>query len=799
MKHDGEITIAVGRSRKETKWKNKEIHWSDLVKKLSKTTKTAETHNEYMSSPKARQAEIKDVGGFVGGYLSQGSRRSDNVVNRSIITLDIDYAKANDDLLETLDLLYGNAAVMYSTHKHTPENPKLRLVIPLNRPVFADEYEAIARKIAGDLGINYFDDTTFQPSRLMYWPSTSKDGEYLFKQIDGPWLDANQVLDSYFDWTDSSAWPISDRVDKIIAKGIKKQGDPLEKPGLIGAFCRCFSIHDAIDIFLKDEYESCDIENRYTYKPGSTAAGLVTYDNKFAYSHHGTDPATGKLCNSFDLVRVHKYGLKDEDVKPNTPSNRLPSYKAMVDFASKNKTVRQQLGKERLEAVQEDFADDIEIDTDWMGALDIDGKGKIRSSINNILTILRNDHRLKDKLALNKFNNKSLALSNLPWREVNRNNNELKDIDDSGLRHYLESTYDVTGVNKIHDATALIVEENSFHPVLDYINSLEWDGTKRVETLLIDYLGAKDNGYIRTITRKAIVACIARLKRPGCKFDYVLTIIGKQGIGKSTLLKKLGGRWFSDSFNTVQGKEAVEQIQGYWIIEIGELKGLRKAEAEAVKHFMSKQEDVFRPAYGRRTETHPRQCVFFGTTNTHDFLNDVTGNRRFWVVNTMVQEPTKNLFKELDQMEIDQIWAEAYHLYRQGEKLHLDKAMEEEANRIQEQHTKTDERAGLVEEYLNILLPEDWYELDTIDRVNYIQNRDSLSEKGTMQRDLISVIEIWTELFGGQKKDLDRRKSMEINNILRSFKNWKIYKKAGGKLRIKGYGQQRVYTKILQQ
>ncbi len=796
MKYDGELTIAVGRSRKEKKWKNKDILWSELVERLSETTRTAETHNEYMSSPKSRQAEIKDVGGFVGGYLSQGTRKADSVVNRTVITLDIDHAKPDTDLLETLDMLYGNAAVIYSTHRHTPESPKLRLVIPINRPVFADEYEAISRRIAGDLGINDFDDTTFQPSRLMYWPSTSKDGEYLFQKIDGPWLDADQVLDTYFDWKDSSSWPLSDRVDKVIARSIKKQGDPLEKPGLIGAFCRCYNIHEAIEKYLKDEYEECNIEGRYTYKHGSTAAGLVTYDDKFAYSHHGTDPASGKLCNAFDLVRIHKFGLKDEDAKENTPNNRLPSYRAMVEFAARDKTVRQQLGKEKIEAAMEDFSEEIEIDTSWTENLDIDSKGRIKSSIDNIMIILRNDYMLKGKLAYNIFNNKCIALKDLPWRKIDRTNNELRDVDDSGLRHYLEATYGITGINKINDATALIVKENSFHPVLDYLDTLEWDGQERVDRLLIDYLGAEDCKYVKAVTKKALVACIARIKNPGCKFDYVLTLVGKQGIGKSTLFKKLGGKWFSDSFTTVQGKEAVEQIQGYWLIEMAELSGLRKAEVETIKHFMSKQEDVYRPAYGRRTETHPRQCVFFGTTNNSDFLNDSTGNRRFWAVDTMIQEPTKDLFTDMDQEEIDQIWAEALHLYQQGESLYLDKEMEAEANKIQEQHTKTDERVGLVEEYLNLLLPEDWYDRSIYDRVRYIQDKDTISEKGTILRDRISVIEIWTELFCGQKKDLDRKKSMEIHNILRGIEGWEKHSNSSGILPIKGYGNQRAYVRI---
>jgi predicted P-loop ATPase len=755
-----------------------------------------------MVSPKSRQAEIKDVGGFVGGYLSQGVRKADSVQNRAVITLDIDHAKADNEILETFDMLYGNAAVIYSTHKHTPENPKLRLVIPINRPVFADEYEAISRRIAGDLGINDFDDTTFQPSRLMYFPSTSKDGEYIFQKIDASWLNADEVLNTYFDWKDSSSWPVSDRIDKIVARNIKKQGDPLQKPGLIGAFCRCYNIHEAIEKYLQDDYEECGIEGRYTYKHGSTAAGLITYDDKFAYSHHGTDPSSGKLCNAFDLVRIHMFGLKDEDAAPNIPSNRLPSFKEMKDFCSKDKAIKKQLGKEKAESAQEDFNDgfelgDTEVDNSWTENLDFDTKGRINNTISNIEVILSGDPRIKECIARNKFSQKDVALKDLPWRKIDRriaSDAVLEDSDDARIRKFLEH-YGNFSKTKIDDAVSNVTQDNAFHPIRDYLDSLEWDGEKRLDTLLIDYLGAEDSEYIKAVTRKSIVACVARVRHPGCKFDYVLTIVGKQGIGKSTILKKLGQQWFSDSFTTVQGKEATEQIQGYWIIEMGELAGLRKAETEQIKHFISKQTDIFRVAYGKRTGEFPRQCVFFGTTNNTDFLNDVTGNRRFWPVTTAVIEPSKNIFKDLDQYEIDQIWAEAQEYYNKDEKLFLSTELENEAKRVQEKHSKVDDRAGVIEEYLNTLIPSNWYDMDVFDRVNYIQDRDSINEKGTLSRNKICVLEIWTECFGGQKKELDRRKSNELHSIMKSLKSWQECSNKGGRMRIKGYGPQRAYER----
>lgn len=798
LKYDGEITIAVGKSRKEKNWKNKDIMWSELVEKLSNTTRTAESSNEYASSTKSRQAEIKDIGGFVGGYLAQGIRKADSVINRSVITLDIDFAKDCKGIIDNFDLLFGSAVVVYSTHSHTPSKPKLRLVIPLSRQVYPDEYEAISRRIAGDLGINDFDDTTFQPSRLMYFPSTSRDGEYIFQKIDAPFIDVDQVLNTYYDWKDSSSWPVSDRVNKIIERSIKKQGDPLEKPGLIGAFCRCYDIHEAIDLFLSEEYEPCVKNNRYTYKQGSTSAGLITYQDKFAYSHHGTDPCSNKLCNAFDLVRIHKFGLKDEDVKEDTPSNRLPSYKAMVDFVSKDKKVRGQLGKEKFESACEDFQDDKnkEVDTSWMENLDVDSKGRIRSTIKNVRLIVLNDIRLKGAAVYDDFAKKEVQLKDLPWRKLDKHNPYLKDSDEGEIRGYFEECYGITGVNKIKDGWQSAMLKNAIHPIKDYFNTLKWDEEKRLETLFIDYLGVENSEYTRTVTKKALVACVARIFKPGCKYDYVLTLVGPQGAGKSTLIKKLGGKWCVEGIDLANiNKDTYDMLQGAWLVEMGELNGLKKAEINNVKQFITKTTDRFRAAYARKTEDYPRQCVFFGTTNEKNFLKDDTGDRRWWVLDLNIEAATKNIFKDLTAYEIDQIWAEALELYHKGETLFLSKELEEIARQVQKDHKATDDRKGLIEDYLNTPVPENWYERDTYERINYIRDKDELDGKGTILRDRVCILEVWIECLGGQKKDLDRRKSMELHSVLKSIDGWEAYEKSGGVMKIKGYGRQRVYVR----
>lgn len=792
VKHDGSFDLAKGRDRKEIHWQNKEWLWSQFLEKISTTQYTFETLEQYLSYKKSRQDEIKDVGGFVGGYINGGRRKSGNITHRQLITLDIDFSDGN--IWQDYKMLYNNAAAVYSTHKHSAENPRLRLILPLDRPVSTDEYVAISRKIAGDLGINFFDDTTFEPARLMYWPSTSKDAEYVFEYLDGPFLNADEVLSTYRNWKDASEWPVSDRQGEVIKREIKKQGDPLDKPGLVGAFCREYDIHEAIETFLSDVYEPCAEPDRYTFVGGSTAAGLVVYEDKYVYSHHGTDPVSGKLCNSFDLVRVHMFGLQDEDAKEGTASNRMPSFLAMIGFASQQGAVRKRLGAERMSEVKADFAEGYQADEapnmDWLEDMDTDKKGNYRNTIDNIILIMENDVNLKNKFALNRFENRETLLSSPPWRTITPQTKYITDTDDSSIRHYLEKFYNITGNAKIWDAVKMVIERHAFHPVRDYLKATKWDGVRRVDTLLIDYLGAEDTAYTRAVIRKTLVAAVARVFNPGCKFDYVLVLIGKQGIGKSTIIKLLGRDWFSDSFNGVQGKEAFEQLQGVWILEIAELAGIKKAELESIKHFISKQVDSYRVAYGKRTEVFPRQCVFIGTTNTKDFLSDHTGNRRFWPVDTMLVPATKNIFEDLTPEEVAQVWAEAVSLYKHGEKLYLSKEVEAEAFQKQTEHREIDDRTGIIQRYLDTLLPTNWLDMDIHERRAFLSG-DELQPEGTERRKKVCIAEIWVELFGRAQSEMTRYNTRDLHNILKSLPDWEEAKAATCRFRI--YGTQKYY------
>ena len=790
------MRLSIGKSRKDTRWKVIELTWAELCNKLRTTYRTRETVGEYKAMSTADKSELKDVGGFVGGVIEGGRRLASRITSRCLVTLDADFAK--EDTWETQEMLFENAMCCYSTHSHTPKMPRLRFVIPLDREVSPEEYEPIARRLAAEIGIDLFDVTTYEVGRLMYWPSTSSDGDFFFGEIKGEFVSADEILATYADWHDTTEWPIGSREQAIRTKQAKAQGDPTGKPGLVGQFCRTYDVPAAIETFLPDVYEPCDVANRYTYLAGSTAAGVVLYgDGQFAYSHHATDPAGGVLCNAFDLVRLHKFAELDYQITKDTPINKLPSYKAMCEFAREDDGVKQNIIAENMANVQEAFGDGYEDkddgnELDWAKKLSVNEHGEIKPTIDNLVLILENDQNLAGKMAMNRFKGMPCLVKDLPWRECKDtlNGEPWEDSDSSALSHYIETVYGIYNQAKLSAALSVILERDAFHPIQGYLNSLKWDGIERAETLFVKYLGAEDNLYVRTVTRKWLAAAVARAMTPGCKFDNLVVLVGKQGIGKSYLGSRLGKNWFSDTFGTVQGKEAYEQLKGGWIIEIGELSAMKKAEVESVKMFISKREDTYRAAYREYMKVNKRQCVFYGTTNDATFLSDQTGNRRFWAIEVGMRKPEKNVFK-IRESTIDQIWAEAVTWFKDGEDLYLNEEVSNLAAEEQCKYTVHDPRIGLVDDYLNKLLPADWENWDRNKRRDYIKGTGFVAdEEGTVQRMEISVMELAYELFG--KEEVLPFQAKIYHSLMAAIPGWR---KTARRPRT-AYGRQYVYERV---
>lgn len=801
LKHDREITIATGDSRKSVKWANARMLWSDLLSRLAVPLRTPETMAEYRALTKTRRDDIKDVGGFVGGTLRGGRRKAENVASRDVVTLDMDAIPAGTEIWPMFETVFDFAACLYSTHSHTAKAHRLRLVIPLARTVSPDEYGAISRMLAQDIGIDYCDDTTYDPGRLMYWASCSIDAEYIFRYSDAPLLDPDEVLERYDDWTDTTQWPTSSRQREAVTRSAKKQGDPTEKPGVIGAFCKTYDVPAAIETFLPEVYRPAG-PGRYTYINGSTEGGLVLYeDGAFAYSHHGTDPASGRLVNSFDMVRLHRFAELDQDAAEGTPVNRLPSYEKMTDLALADEAVTYQLALDKVDMFDEDEDPD-EADTSWLKSLELTKKGDVAATIMNIKIILQHDPRIAERYYYDAFRRKPFACGDLPWvKQKDRNGDEWTDVDDAGLRAFLEKEYRISAAGKVSDAVELAMQDRSRHPVREYLQGLTWDGEKRMEKLFIRYLGAEDSPYTRAVTRASLIGAVARILQPGCKHDHMLVLVGEQGRRKSTTLIKLGGEWYTDSLHTIKGKEAFENLQGYWIIEMGEMAAAKRAEIEALKQFLSKRSDNYRAAYARRPEDHPRQCAFFGSTNDVEFLRDLTGSRRFWPVT--VDDTGLTMADKLTQDVVDQIWAEAVDAYKQGEHWWLSPDMEARAAEVQAQHTPESEMAGTIREFLEREIPVDFRDRTIEQRRAYWAEEwdedapqdDSLGVTvPTKPRDRVCVAEIWCELFGEKIDRLDRRTSFEISKVIDATGEWEPV----GSARFgKGYGRRRGFYRSL--
>ncbi|WP_405154761.1 VapE domain-containing protein [Paenibacillus sp. FSL K6-0108] len=783
MQFDRQLTISSAGTRHSTNWQTQTAYWSEIVERLRTAVRGAETLAEYLQLPKSKQDDLKDVGGFVGGSLSGGRRKANAVIGRDLVTLDLDNIPAGGtmDILRRLEAL-GCGYAVYSTRKHEENRPRLRVVAPLDRMATADEYEPIARKLGEIIGIGLCDPTTFEASRLMYWPSCSVDSQYVFTFGDKPFLSVDGLLGMYPDWRNVASWPQVPGTGQTHVRMAAKQGDPTEKQGMVGAFCKVYDVPAAIEAFLPGVYLNTDDgSGRLTYVGGSTTGGAIVYDDgQFLFSHHATDPTGGRLVNSFDLVRLHKFGDQDDEAKPGTPTNKLPSYTAMMDFAMRQEPVAGLLMQERHQKATAAFADSPVLpaepeDMDWMRRLEFNSNGVYLKTVDNVLIVLEYDPALKDKIAFDEFANRGLVLGSLPW-DAREERRPWASSDDAGIYHYIEKVYGIAVDAKINNALTLITHKKRFNDVRRYLEGLTWDGVPRLDTLFTDYLGAEDSLYTRAVSRKSFTAAVARAMEPGVKWDYMPILAGPQGLGKSTFLRYMGKDWYSDSLTTFEGKDAMELIQGVWLNEVGELTGMSKSESNAVKQFLSRTEDIYREAYGKRTMPYPRRCVFFGTTNDSEFLRDRTGNRRFWPIDVGIVKPSKSVFQDL-KGEVDQIYAEAFVRWQLSEPLYLSGEVEDMAKERQEAHRESSAKEGIIQAFVSRDVPADWQKRDLPTRRMYWSGEFGKPQEGEGgPRDRICAAEIWCECFNSDIKYIKQSDTREINGILSCIPGWEEYK-----------------------
>ena len=796
--------VSVCNRRDNRRYRNIEKPWTWLKDRNRVPVRTTETAEEYPKLPKAERDALKDQGGFVGGWLREGIRKNGNVIGRKVGALDADNIPADADFPALVhEKLAGYEWFLYSTHRHTPEAPRYRLVILLDREVSEEEYPALMRQVAHDIGMDFFDDSTYQANRMMYWASCPSNGVFVFDESTGRALPADLWLGRYDNWRDTSQWPTSSRESEVVQKSASKQEDPLGKQGIVGAFCRTyFPIQTALEKFLPEVYAPTDYENRWDYIPAESTAGVAIYNDRFVYSHHTTDPACGKLMNAFDIVRIHRFG--DGDSKK--------SFSAMSAFALAQDEVKLRLDEERRESIAADFNDGgtqsgkdaegpgdggaaEEGDRSWVKNLKYEFRTRrLENSVWNLLLILNNDPDFRN-IALNELFGRIEVTGPVAWGRP-AGNRFWQDVDTDQIKALLDIRYTTFSNRNFDVAFGKTVADRRFHPIRAYLEALPpWDGQKRIEGLLPRCFQADDTPYVRAVTRKVFAAAVARIFRPGTKFDSVLVLDGEQGIGKSTLFRELAGdEYYSEtlSLTDMSSKDGAEKLQGYWIVEIGELAGMRKADIEKVKNFISTLDDIYRPSYGHTVESHPRQAVIIATVNGEKgYLRDITGNRRFWIIKCRQKEQARKW--SFTKEERDQIWAEAVALWRGGEKLYLEDTELPAAEALQREAMELDERQGIVEEYLNTLLPDNWDGMDLYERRNYLSVQyDPTQPRGTTVRKAVSNVEIWAECFGKNPSEMKPADSYAIAALMMRVEGWERTEKIK---RIPVYGRQRLYLK----
>ncbi len=501
------------------------------------------------------------------------------------------------------------------------------------------------------------------------------------------------------------------------------------------------------------------------------------------YSYHAKDLAYLRLCNAFDIVRIHKFSDMDDKT----------SFQAMCDFAMQVDDVRLLAANERLAGAEADFT--AIGDDDWKKRLKFQPRTSLlENSVYNLNLILANDLDFQN-FAYNEMANRIQVTGPLPW-ERPEGNVFWRDADTAQLKSVIDIRY-LPFSSRNHDVAFIkTADDRHFHPVRDYLDRLPvWDGIERVEDLFIRYLKADDTEYVRTVTRKTFAAAVACVYVPGTKFDCVPVLDGDQGIGKSTIVKDLvTPDYYSEtlSLTDMDDKSGAEKLQGFWGVEIGELAGMKKADIEKVKAFLSTSDDKYRPSYGKVVESHPRQCIIIATVNgERGYLRDITGNRRFWIIKVH-QKKTWDFDEQFRQ----QFWAEAKEIWKSGEKLYLEGDILEEAEEAQRGAMETDERTGMIEEYLNTNLPDDWAEMDLFARRNFLTGTEfgRPEHDGKAIRTDVSNAEIWCECFGKSLQELKPSDSYGIAAMMAQIPGWE---RTAVIRRQPIYGRQWLYQKIM--
>ena len=709
--------LSFGRAR------NKSDAWPIFKRAFKNPVKTLEKLGQYLKLSDKDQIELKALNGWFYRSQVQGKRRNRRSgMPSNIITLDFDYA--TPEFLEHIKLRLVLAGIEYFVHssrRHTPEKPRLRIIILLETPLTKEDYPAASRILAQmiDPEMVMVDKVSFRPAQMMFRPTISSDSEFFFVENKGERYNWQAENDAWGDWHDLSQLPIC--AGEKLRETTDKAEDPTQKQGMVGDFCRAYTIPEAIEAFELPYEESGD-SDRYTFTGGTTSNGMQVYDDGlFCYSHHGSDPACDQLLNAFDLVRIHRFSSLDDDVDDEAAQSQRPSWKSMQELVRNDQryikavteshyyqtamfddleseddptetadTTTHLLQGEGVDPEIDDILGTPKImlprqargapkDEDWFSKLEIDPRsGEIVSNIANLTSIIQNDGRMRGAVELNEFNQRVVTRRPLNSKlKVIRKTairdkiggDPLEDITYTKLRIILETAngkgkvgYGMKVTDRdLYGAVATTAEHWPFHPIQDLLTATTWDAQERLETFFIRYFGCPDDAYHREVAVKFFVAGVTRAFEPGHKFDYATILEGAQGVRKSTAIQVIAMGFFGElKADFHDEKRLVEQMQNCFVMELPELSNFNRSSVEDMKAFIAATENHVRMSYDRQPKVFRRQCIFMGSTNKETYLLDDTGNRRFWPIKVLVD------VIDIDSMrrEIAQVWAEGVDIYR---------------------------------------------------------------------------------------------------------------------------------------
>lgn len=764
--------IAIGAKRTDRRATQYRWEWSEIAKRLKNVSYLEYSMETYKMLSRAQKVEVKDVGFFVGGVVD--GRRT---IYRQILSLDIDEPEKNT--LKTLrEWLAGRTYIIHSTCSSTPDNPRYRVVMPLNRVVQADEHGALLRILHETLNLP-LDLATFDFNRIMFLPSIPKDATYFFEEKVGDPLVVEDVLKMNEDWRNLSSL----KIDSV------KVADPISKKGIVGAFCRKYTITEVLDTFLADKWRK-EADGSYTLIGASTVSGGKIYEDKYLVSFHSSDVHLGKSHNAYDAVRLYKFGgNKEAEVK-------------MLELCNSLGIRATDIGK--IQNTLDEFTDEDAKKT-LVDSLEFDKKGNLIKSLRNAELILQHDPQLSGVFGYDEFS-EFVKLKRSPyWRTIKPVTNisedcknlpvydDLEDLDESYLRLHFEEKYEYDAKTTLQDALNITSHKNSFHPIRDYLSSLVWDGEARLERIFIDCFGVKNTLYAREVGLKFFVGAVRRVFIPASKMDYIPVLVSEEGLGKSRFVRRMAKLWGSDTFYTFNGsKEAYEQLRGVWILEIPELNGVQNRGANNRKAFVTKGEDRYRSAYLKYTKTYKRQCVFIASSNDVVFLDDPSEDgRRWWGLLCDPYQVKIDVHSDDFLTLIDQYWAEAVHHYKLGVLPVLTETAEKEARLLRQIHKAESVEEGALIEYLNMPVPENWYAMSLFERRHY-WNEEWATWHGRA-RSWICTTEVAREFFNIERSEMNGRKSKEIGAAIRATK---MFIQDGTKKRFGEYGVSLAWVRI---